>query len=402
MITKITTVEELKQIFTEILLNKTDKISDISNESVLNGIAYGCSKLAQRLLMNQAVVESHIFPDTAYGEYLDNLAAIKGISPRNGACGSTVYVRVEADNGTSYDENNIFNSTSGITFVPEHSVIVGENGYEYIKLRSIQNGATSNVDALSITSVTPQPEGHKACINEYKAVGGMDNEDDETFRVRIKESVNQLARTTLSYIEQIFIKINPKVLRVYKAGIDNGGKLNLIVVSVNGQDFTQAEFDELISRSEEYLSLNELLIDNANFALNLKNVDWLPIDVDFRVNLDNAYDADEVRKQMQIKISKLFDYRYWQYGDKVEWENILYAIRSVEGVRYVPDNQFSPRADINVPKYRLPRLRGFIMRDIDGNLITDNYGYLNRFTIPPIYFPNQIDGNFQSSVLNNI
>lgn len=41
MITKITTVEELKQIFTEIFLNKTDKVSDISNESVLNALPYG-------------------------------------------------------------------------------------------------------------------------------------------------------------------------------------------------------------------------------------------------------------------------------------------------------------------------------------------------------------------------
>ena len=73
MITKITTLDELKQIFIEILLNKTDKISDVSNESVLNGIAFGCAKLSQRLLTNQAVVESHIFPDTAYGEYLDAL-----------------------------------------------------------------------------------------------------------------------------------------------------------------------------------------------------------------------------------------------------------------------------------------------------------------------------------------
>ena len=65
MITKIITLDELKQIFIEILLNKTDKISDVSNESVLNGIAFGCAKLSQRLLTNQAVVESHIFPDTA-------------------------------------------------------------------------------------------------------------------------------------------------------------------------------------------------------------------------------------------------------------------------------------------------------------------------------------------------
>ena len=82
MITKITTADELKQIFTEILLNKTDKISDISNESVLNGIAYGCAKMAQRLLINQAVVEGHLFPDTAYGTYLDDIARSNGIAPR--------------------------------------------------------------------------------------------------------------------------------------------------------------------------------------------------------------------------------------------------------------------------------------------------------------------------------
>ena len=79
MITEITAVEELKQIFLEIFLNKTDKVSDVSDESVLNGIAYGCGKLAQRTLTNQAIIEGHIFPDTAYGEYIDNLAANRGV-----------------------------------------------------------------------------------------------------------------------------------------------------------------------------------------------------------------------------------------------------------------------------------------------------------------------------------
>lgn len=398
MITKITTVEELKQIFTEILLNKTDKISDISNESVLNGIAYGCGKLAQRLLVNQAVVESHIFPDTAYGEYLDELAKIKGISERNGACGSTTYVRLEGTAGTSYSKDLVtFTSTAGITFHLEDDFTIGDTGWGYAKVKSVQSGRTSNVDALSINTVNNAPTGHVACTNEYKAVGGMDDEDDETFRMRIKESVNQLARTTISYIEQVFMKINSRVLRVYKGGVDENNKLNLIVVPVNGVDFTDDEFNEILSRSEEYLSLNELLQDTSGFTLNLKNVDWLPVDMDFRVNLDSSYDVDEVRKDMQVKISKLFDYRYWNYGDKVEWENMLYAIKSIDGVRYVPDNHFYPQSDINVPKYRLPRLRGFIMRDLDGNIITDNYSILSAFN-----YPNSADSSYQSSVLSSI
>lgn len=398
MITKITTVEELKQIFTEIFLNKTDKVSDISNESVLNALAYGCAKIGQRILTNQAVVESHIFPDTAYGEYLDELANIRGISPRNSACGSTAYVRIEGEPGTSYDKNNIrFTSSSGIIFELENDFNIPSSGWGYAKVKSSQVGATTNVDALTINNISNPPSGHIAATNEYKAVGGMDNESDDTFRVRIKESVNQLARNTLSYIEQVFMKINSRVLRVYKGGVDGDNKLNLIVVSVNGVDFTDDEFNEILSKSEEYLSLTELLQDTNDFALKLKNVDWLPVDIDFRVNIDASYDKDEVRRQMQIKISKLFDYRYWKYGDKIEWENILYSIRSVDGVRYIPDNYFYPQADINVPKYRLPRLRSFILRDLDGNVLIDNYSILSSFN-----FPNDSDDSYQSSVLSSI
>lgn len=400
MITKITTVEELKQIFTEILLNKTDKISDISNESVLNAIAYGCSKLGQRLLVNQAVVEAHIFPDTAHGEYLDKIAELRGISPRNGSTGSTAYLRIEGEPGSIYNKDNLtFISSSGIQFELEDNFEVDGNGWGYAKVRSKQIGSASNVDALTINTIQGNgiPSGHVYCTNEYRAVGGRDEESDETFRIRIKESVNQLARTTISYLEQVFMKINNRVLRIHKGGVDSSNKLNLIVVPVDGQDFTEEEFNEILSRSQEFLSLNELLLDTNDFPLKLNNVNWLPVDVDFRVNIDPSRDKDELRRQIQIKISKLFDYRYWKYGEKVEWENILYSIKSVDGVRYVPDNHFKPRVDINVPKYRLPRLRGFIMRDLDGDIIIDNYNVLSAFN-----YPNNPDESYQSSVLSAI
>ena len=398
MITKITPVEELKQIFLEIFLNKTDKVSDVSDDSVLNAIAYGNAKLTQRTLTNQAIIEGHIFPDSAYGEYLDNLAAIRGVAPRFGAVGSTTYVRVTADEGTSYIAGiHTFTSTSGIVFDLEESGIVGINGYAYLKVRSQQSGLNTNVDALSINKVSPIPQGHISVINEYAATGGSDQESDTLFRERIKTNMNQMSRTTLSYLEQVFMKINPRVLRLHKGGIDSDGKFNLIVVSVNGQNFTTAEFDEILSKSEEYLSLSELLREGSDFALKLNNVDWLPVDIEFRADIDPAYDIDSVRRNIQIQMNKLFDYRFWKYGDKIEWENMLYAAKNVEGVRYVPDTHFYPQADINVPKYRLPRIRGFIMRDLDGNIIEDNNGVLSD-----VFYPNEEDRSYQESVLTMI
>ena len=398
MITKIVPVSDLKQMFLEILLNKTDKISDISDDSVLNGIAYGCAKVGQRLLVNQGIVEGHLFPDTAYGQYLDNIASIRGVSPRFGACGSTTYVRVIAEPGTSYIMGvQKFTSTSGVTFELEESKTVDENGFAYIKVKSTQVGTSTNVDPVSINKVSPKPNGHISVTNEYAATGGMDAESDALFRQRIKNSVNALSRGTIAFIEQVFMKINPRVLRVFKGGITSNGKINLIICSTNGASFNQNEFDLMISRSEEYLSLYDILREVNGYALNLVNVDWQYVDVSFRVELDPSYDVDVVRKNIQIQMNKLFDYRFWNQGDRIEWDDLLQVAKNTEGVRYIPDNYFYPQSDINVPSNKLPRLRGFIMYDLNGNIIESNNGLISD-----VYYPNSPNIDFQSSVVNTI
>lgn len=398
MITKITSVAELKQIFLEIFLNKTDKVTDVGSESVLNAVAYATAKMAQKCLVNQSVVEGHLFPDTAYGDYLDNIAALRGISPRFSAMGSSTYVRITAIKGTTYYKDPItLISTNGTVFKLQNDVTIDDNGYAYVQVKSNNVGATTNVDPLTINKVTPMPQGHINVTNEYRATGGRDNEADDLFRQRIKDSVNQLARTTLSYLEQVFMKINPRVLRLIKNGIDADGKFNLIVVPTNGVDFAEEEFNDILSKSQEYLSLVEVLNETNDFKLKLNNVSWLPVDVEFRVDIDPAYDTDVVRREIQIQMSKLYDYRYWKYGDKVEWDDLLQVVKQVDGVRYVPDTHFFPSNDINVPKYRLPRLRAFIMRDLNGNIIEDNNGVMSD-----VFYPNEEDSAFIGSVLKSI
>jgi len=398
MITKITSTQELKQMFLEIFLNKTDKVNDISEESVLNGIAYGSAKIGQKCLTNQAIIEGHFFPETAYGSYLDEAAKRRGVSERFGACGSSVYIRLIGVPGTFYSKDVCkFTSTDGINFSLESDVTIGTLGYIYAKAKSDGVGLNTQVNPLSINKLSSIPTGHIACTNEYQATGGRDEEDDELYRVRIKESLNQLARPTLSYLEQVFMKINPNVLKLKKGGIDSDGKFNLIVIPVNGVDFTDDEFNQILLKSEKFLTLNELMNNTSGYSLKLKNVDWLMVDIEFRVDIDPAYNQDKVRREIQIQMNKLFDYRFWKEGDKVEWENLFFVSRTPDGVRYVPDTHFNPRVDINVPDYRLPRVRGFVLRDLDGNIIEDNNGVLNSFN-----YPNEPDVVFANSVLTSI
>lgn len=92
MKTIISTVTELKNIILEILFSKTDKVSKVSNTSVLNGLAYANAKVGQKALKDIAIIESQLFPEYATGEYLDAVAARYGIFERLGSCSSTTYI----------------------------------------------------------------------------------------------------------------------------------------------------------------------------------------------------------------------------------------------------------------------------------------------------------------------
>ena len=182
MIVKLTTVEELKQIFVENLLNSTDKVTKISEGSVLNGVAYGVAKIAQKIIKDVALIEAHQYPDTATGEYLDNIARLRGISPRYSAAGSSTYVRVVGDVGTVYEKDLNKFIGNGIEFAIDETVVLGEEGFGYVKVHSINKGKQTNVPPLAINKIIPAPAGHLYCINEYQTFGGRDDEDDDLFR----------------------------------------------------------------------------------------------------------------------------------------------------------------------------------------------------------------------------
>lgn len=399
MITKISPIEELKQIFIEEILNHQDKVTKISNESTLNAIAFGIGKVGQKAMKEIALVESQILPESAFGSGLDNVATRLGISPRYSELGSSCYIRLVGDVGTTYSASqNIFQSTSGITFKLTSNITIGVHGFIYALVRSVETGLKSNADPLTINSLTPIPVGHKYVINEFKAIGGRDLESDELFLRRIQEGPNILAQKTLSYIEQVFNKIDSNILNVYFQGSDSSGKNILSIVTQNGATLTNLELQSLLEKAKGYFSLTDYKPYNENYnTITLQNMDWTNVDLSTRLILDPSFNPDDVRKSIQIRISKYLDFRTWGADDKVEWDKLLLIVSTTKGVKYVADQFFSPRIDILVGKNTLPRLRGFLMLDLDGNILSNIAGTLN-----PIYYPTNPDFSFQSTVLSDL
>lgn len=400
MITKLTSHEELVRIITETFFNKTDKITKVSKHSGLSGLFNATAKVSQKSLQEIARNEAHLFPDVAFGNQLDKIAEDRGVAQRFGASKSSTYVRVVGNVGITYTAGTqTFEAPNeSVTFDLEETITIPDSGFAYAKVKSQTTGANTNVDELSITEVNPEPSGHQYVINEYKAIGGRDQESDQLFRRRIKEGPNILATGTLKMLEQAFMKVNNDVLKVVNNGNDKLGDIVLTVISQNGIDFTQNEFDNMLEQGEKFFALTELKPNGENsYGIKLQNVDWFPVDISFRVELLQNYDPDTVRQNIQIKFSKYFDVRNWEAGDKVEWDDLLGIAKRTEGVKYIPDQFFTPGNDIKVPINQIPRIRGFRMLDLSGNIISDVQGNLN-----PQFYPNKADFNYQQTILANV
>nr|DAP94181.1 MAG TPA: Baseplate J like protein [Herelleviridae sp.] len=394
MITKTSaTITNLKNLFIEMFLDKTAKVSNVADGSVVNATAFGVAKVAQKAMKDIAIKEAQIFPDTATGVYLDKAAALYGVSPRKGALGSSTYIRVSANPGTVYDTSVTFVNKNGIRFQVDEALTVGKSGYGYVKVRSINAGYSTNVPPNSITNVSPQPQGHIECTNEYYAIGGRDSEDDETFRIRIKNNLNTLSKNTIEYWTQTLSNIDDRVLKVMSAGLDEKGIYNLYVVSQNGIFFTEEELDTLLESAQGYFGISELNIEGKVVGIGIKNIDWFYVGsergLDFRVQLQPDYDVSTVRQNIQVNLTKYLDFRFWTPGKIVEWDDLLDIVKKTDGVKYVPDEYFFPYYDQQVPANQLPRIRGFVMRDQDGNILYDSDSNLS-----PLFYPSEPEDLF--------
>lgn len=395
-----TTSQQRKLLFLETLLNTTDKVTKVSPHSINSGIAGGISKISGKAEKDIILALSQLFPDTAYSSELDQVAKNFGLATRFTSSGSSVYVRVVGTPGTTYTQGlNTFSSTTGIQFEMEDtSYVIPVSGFGYIKLRSLIQGSQTNIPPLSLTKVSPIPSGHRFVINESEGIGGRDIESDELFRIRIKDGPNILARGTLAMLEQVFMNINDKVLKLFYQGINSLGKVRIAIATQNGQNLSTPELEELIQEGNEYFCLTDNMPISTQFVgVELVNIEYEPIDISFRCSYDTSQNPDTIRQNIQVNINKYLDFRTFEpTQSKVEWDNLLQIIKNTTGIKYVPDQFFNPRSDININTHKLPRMRGFLMLDLDGNIIQDFQGNLN-----PVFYPSTPDFSLQQSILNN-
>lgn len=185
-----------------------------------------------------------MFPEWAYGEYLDLHAKRVCLTRRAAGC---AYVRLEIEGvpGTVIPAGFAFavpsiNSQPAIEFQTEAETEIGESGKATVGAMAVLPGTGGNVPADSITLMVTPMRGITAISNPEKASGGTGEESDDSLRARIME-IEQGLDTGFVGCDADYIRWAKEVPGVGNAFVianwdpDVKNSVKLVVLDSNGE-----------------------------------------------------------------------------------------------------------------------------------------------------------------------
>lgn len=392
-------IEQHVQDISEIFFAVTDQqATKVGANSVLEGFLYAIAKTGQMINKDVMNLIADFSLDNAIGSQLDTYATNNGFPIRNNSTQSSTYILLIATEGTIYVANtHQFISNTGELFNLIEDVTISSLGFAYAKIISVNSSKNTNVAANTIVKCSPAPAGHLACSNDFQCTGGRDIESDTDYRNRLKQTFNILAIDTISKYEQIFNKINNRVLKVYKGGINNlTGNIIFYLASINGADFTESELTIIKNDSYKYLSISE-----QEKGIELLNINYLNIDFSARLDLQADIDINKFRTELQISFQRKYDYRYIEPNSTINRLDLLLITQKNLYVKKILDKYFLLNGytnDITIPELTLPRFRSFQIYDINGTLISDNSNLINSNY--STFWVSKTDLDFQSLLFN--
>ena len=363
MLTQLRTLEDLKQeFFIAIRNNSSDKVTKILPTTVINGFGYAMAKIVQKINYDCAQIESKLFPEYANSTVLDNISLRTGIPPRGGSIAASAVLLFQAAIGTIYPSGTQVITASGVTFQTVNSLTIDYNGFGFALSLATTSGASTNVDANSITTlVSTPPSGHISVTNPFMAINGADSETDNVFRNRLVGAENILSRNTESFYEALITNINPNVIRI------NTKKLNYIdnsfeisIVQNNLADFSSVDLLNISNSIQSYLPF----ADYGTTKIVVSNINWTYIDISLQIKMATGGVLSDIAKQMQINLSTYLDLTQWNFGGTVSYYDLISQCENINNVIDIVGNSFLPNNDVIVSSDSLPRIRNFILTDV--------------------------------------
>lgn len=268
--------------------------------------------VSEMLEMYIPLILQLMFPQWSTGQWLELLGNVAQIKRRE-ATYATVDITVTGTPGTYIPGGTAFSTAEAddegtITFLSDANCTIGENGIAIVHATAEEAGKSGNVPPMSIILMLDAIDGITQIQNVENAVGGYDEEDDDTLRERI---ITGYQMNDESYVGndadyKRWAESVPGMGTAYVISEWNGPEtIKIVCIDANGdaasQDILDAVYNNIMrpdSRIDRLAPPNTILTVSAP--------EIVEIAYSISVDLDDGYELDNVKTDIKKNIDDYY------------------------------------------------------------------------------------------------
>lgn len=319
---------------------------------------YTAAAQIQALFLQAQWVLEQSFPQSAQGVYLEQHAALRGLT-RGGAAHAEGILRfgvsTPSDMELTIGEGTVCMTEGGERFATTQSAVLAAGSlYIDVPARAVSAGASGNVAAGTICRMAAMPAGIQACTNPEAFFGGEDGESDEALRLRLLDTYKRLPNgANAAYYEQTALSF-PGVAAAMAVGRPRGvGSVDVYVASDGG-----APDEALLEAISEYLQQHrEISVD-----LQVLSPAEAAVDIAVAIRAESGAAFSDVKARAEQALGAFFSGSLLGRGVKLaQLGDLLYHLEGVENYRIS-----SPTEDVEAAATVLPILGTVTITEWEG------------------------------------
>ena len=351
--------KNIDTIYSEMLAAFSEKSSYLPHSSCdLAARLYAAAAQLQALYHQARWVLDQSFPQTAQGAYLDQHAALRGLSRAVATRAAGVLrfgVSAAASGDLPIDAGTVCMTADGVRFATTEDAVLAEGElYVDVPALAVEPGRAGNVAAGAVTIMAAMPVGIRACTNPEAFSGGDDLESDDALRRRLLDTYLRLPNgANAAYYEQVALSYTG-VAAAKAVGRPRGvGSVDLYVATDAG--IPEAE---LLTAIESYLE------EKREISVDLRVLAPTPAAVDISVALLPTVGADFAQAKADADAALRAAFTGALLGEGVTLAflgDLLYHLESVANYRFT-----QPAADVAASPTQLPVLGTVTFSEWEG------------------------------------
>lgn len=293
--TRIDILNRLLQNYKNMQVNPAESVEGTFSFDNLSANSVEFEKAyAEMALMMEAA-----FPQTSWGQYLDNLAEELGGLERRKATSAIVDLTIGGTAGTNVQAGALFATESGIQFATDELVILDETGSGTVKASAVVPGTSGNVSTGTIVKIPVSIYGVTSVTNQADASDGYDEETDSELLNRLLFKLrNPVTSGNVNHYIEWASSVSG-VGSVYVKPLWNGAGTVKVIIVNNKNDKAS---DELINTVKTYIdSVRPIGAD-----VTVTTPDYTEITVKANIAVSDGY-TDTVKDVLTRALYKYFN-----------------------------------------------------------------------------------------------